>query len=265
MNLGLGGKTVLITGASGGIGRATAEIFAEEGTSLILHCRRNIDALREMRKSLLVASAAYSGDISDERDVDLLFSDTYRIFGGIDVCIANAGIAPSDDRNVEEMMPERFDQVIETNLRGAWLTAKAFFRVMNADSSPVLIFVGSTSGTYGEEGHSEYSVSKAGLYGLTKTLSIEITRLTQQRGRVNMVSPGWIRTEMTKDFEADKNLVRREMQTRALGRVGYPEEVAKLIVFLASDAASYITGQNIHVDGGMGARVLREASEVKLE
>ena len=162
------------------------------------------------------------------------------------------------------MPASRFDEVIATNLRGTWLTAREFFRHLRQTkpSAASLVFVSSTAAVFGEAGHSEYAASKAAIIGLMKSLKNEMTRIVP-KGRVNAVAPGWTWTPMTEEFKSDDAAVKKSLQTRALRRIGRPEEVARQILLLTSDEVSgYVTGQCVEVSGGMEGRVLWEKDEI---
>ena len=266
MDLGLRGKVVLIVGASGGIGTQMARIFSEEGAPVGFHYFRNRKWAKEICGRLQNGSFMVQADVRDRKSVGIMFEKVLGRFGKIDIVVANSGIAPPADIPIEKMRVERFDEVMAVNLRGPWLIAQAFFKVLKK-SKPVsasLVFVGSTAGTFGEEGHSEYAASKAALVGLVRTLQSEIVKICP-RGRVNMVAPGWTKTAMTKTFTKDEAAVVRAMQTRALKRIARPEEIARPIVLLASDRAfGYVTGQVLLVDGGMEGRVIWEQEEIDL-
>jgi len=233
VNLGLDGKRVCITGASGGIGRALAEAFAAEGARLLLlEGRRTADVTRPA-----ALEAAMAGD-------------------RIDVCVANAGIFPAEDVPLHQMPEDRIRSVIETNLLGTIWTARAFLRNLAAHpgQDACLLLIGSTSARFGERGHAEYSTSKAGLYGLLRSLKNEIVEL-DPGGRVNLIEPGWTMTEMARS-SIDAGILDRAFRTMALRRVAAPEDVASAAVFLASPRARHITGEVITIAGGMERRLL---------
>lgn len=261
MDLGLKGKVVLITGASSGIGEACAVSFAKEGAHVAIHCHLGIEKARNLRDWILrmwkIKTAYYCTQIADEIGVNNMFEAVLEEFGRIDICVANAGIVIPQYERIDQMPIKRFNEVIAVNLFGAWLTARAFFKVLNPTQPfASLIFVGSTSGTFGEEGWSDYCASKAALVGLTKTLKNEIIRIVPN-GRVNMVAPGWTRTPMTVESLEDKELVDREMKTRAIARIADPIEVARQIVILSSEeVSSFVSGQIIGIDGGMEGRII---------
>jgi 3-oxoacyl-[acyl-carrier protein] reductase len=233
VNLGLTGKKVCITGASGGIGRALAEAFAAEGARLLL--------LEGRRTADVTQPAALEAAMSGER---------------IDVCVANAGIFFPADLPLQEMPEDRIRSVIETNLLGSIWTARAFLQNLarNPGQDACLLLMGSTSARFGERGHAEYSVSKAGLYGLLRSLKNEIVAL-DPTGRVNLIEPGWTMTEMARSSVA-AGVVDRAFRTMALRRVASPDDVAHLATFLASPRARHITGEIVTVAGGMEGRLL---------
>ena len=260
MNLGLKDKVVLITGARGGIGRECARAFAKEGAKLILATYHALEAQEqsEWEKELRTPCLIEQADLKSEESIEALFKKGLRRFGKIDVCVANAGRAYSQYRRIDQMEASRFDEIISVNFRGTWLTARCYFKFLNysCSSSANLIFVGSSAGTFGEEGYSDYSASKAALVGLTKTLKNEIIRIVPN-GRVNLIAPGWTRTPMSSELEKVKEDVDRAMSTHSLARIALPIEIANQILAIASDEiSSMVTGHVISVDGGMEGRVI---------
>ncbi|HKA87918.1 MAG TPA: SDR family oxidoreductase [Haliangiales bacterium] len=240
------GKLVCITGASGGIGRALAEAFAAEGARLLLVAHRRAAALDDWRDRARVAAA-------DVRDPDAL--DAAMAGERIDVCVANAGIFPDDDVGLHAMSEARVREVIDTNLLGTLWTARAFLKNLAAHPGrdAALVLIGSTSARFGERGHAEYSTSKAGLYGLLRSLKNEIVDL-DPTGRVNLVEPGWTMTPMARR-SIDEGAINRALRTMPLRRVAAPEDVAAAVTFLASPAARHVTGEILTVAGGMEGRV----------
>ena len=264
MNLGLKDKVVLITGASSGNGAAAAKCFSEEGAKVAVHYRSERAAAEETQSQMKTESFLVAGDVSSEKDVERIFKETIEHFGKIDIVVANAGIFPQEDMPIDQVEAGRFKKVMEVNQFGAWLTCRAYFRHLREKKSNYasLVITASTSGIFGEEGWSDYSMSKASLHGLVLTLKNEIVRIVPN-GRVNAVAPGWILTPMSEKFANDKKSVVSALQTQALRRLGRPEEVARQIVWLASDEASgHVTGQILRVDGGMEGRKIWEPEDI---
>jgi 3-oxoacyl-[acyl-carrier protein] reductase len=254
----LEGRVVLITGAARGIGAATARAFAAEGARVVVGYRRErerADALVEELGDALAVAA----DIAVEEDVDALFAAAVERFGRVDVCVANAAIAEREFQPLASMSLDRIRRVVEVNLIGTMLTARAFLRQVERQDAGNLVLVASTAGIFGEEGMADYSATKAALVGgLLPSLKNEIVRLAPL-GRVNCVCPGWTRTEMA-GFALDRpGVVERATRTMALRKVAQPEDVAAQIVVLASDRLSgHVSGQAIVVAGGMEGRLLHE-------
>lgn len=264
MDLGLKNKTVLITGASGGIGRATVKAFAEEGANVVIHRHSDKTSAGDLFKDIKTDYLIVEGDVTDEKNIKNIFDVAIKKFGHIDIIVANAGIFPENEAPIDTMDVDRFDKVIAVNFKGAWLTAREFFRTLkkSKQDSASLIFTSSTSGIFGEEGYSDYSSSKAALIGLALTLKNEIVRIIPN-GRVNAVAPGWTWTPMTESFKKDKDAVTKALETRALRRIARPEDIARQIVILSSDFASgYITGQTLRVDGGMEGRLIWDKADI---
>ncbi len=239
-------KLVCITGASGGIGRPLAEAFASRGARLLLLAHRGAASLDDWRGRARIAVA----DVRDPAALDAALAGER-----IDVCVANAGIFPPDDVGLHAMSEARVREVIDTNLLGSMWTARAFLKNLAAHPGrdAALVLIGSTSARFGERGHAEYSTSKAGLYGLLRSLKNEIVDL-DPTGRVNLVEPGWTVTEMART-SIDDGAVQRALRTMPLRRMAAPEDVANAVVFLASPAARHVTGEVLTVAGGMEGRV----------
>ncbi|MGQ9477003.1 MAG: SDR family NAD(P)-dependent oxidoreductase [Candidatus Bipolaricaulia bacterium] len=265
MEAGLKDKVVLITGASGGIGQATARAFAEEGAKLVLHGHSRPAELENLRKELAVESIAVLADLTQEAEVERLFREAYDHFGRVDVLVANAGIWPEEAQPLFEMSLERWNRTIAVDQTSVFLCAREFFRLLGRTrpESASLVIIGSTAAVFGEEGHADYAAAKAAItYGLTRSLKNELVRIVP-RGRVNAVCPGWTLTRMAQGALSDPQALVRALQTRALKRIARPEEIARAIVFLASDKlAGHISGEILTVSGGMEGRLLHLPEEI---
>lgn len=258
-------KVVFLTGASGGIGRACAEMFADEEVRLVLHGHDHFDEVEALADELPIETVAVQGDISDEADVERIFAEAVEAFGQIDVVVANAGIWPPDPTPLHAMSLEQWERTITTNLTGTFLCAREYFRHLEKTrpDSASLVLVGSTAALFGEADHADYAASKAGLtYGLTRTLKNEIVALVPT-GRVNAVCPGWTLTRLTEEAMRDHDLVVPTLQTRPLKKIARARDVASAVVFLVSDAlAGHVTGEVLTVAGGMEGRLLHPAEDI---
>jgi 3-oxoacyl-[acyl-carrier protein] reductase len=269
MDTGLSDKVVLVTGASGGIGRELARAFLAERARLAL-----VGHARSAELAALARAEGWpevqilSADVSDPAQVDRAFEQALARFGRIDVCVANAGLWPPEDRPVHELDPERVRLTVGANLLGSLWTARAFLAAL-ARTGPrgdghgaALVFTGSTAGRFGERGHADYAMAKAGLRGLVLTLKNEITRLDPY-GRVNLVEPGWTATEMARPALEDPAALARAASTMAVRQLGRAKDVARAIVFLSSPLlARHVSGETLCVAGGMEGRLLWERGEI---
>ena len=241
----LQGKTAIVTGASRGIGKATALALATVGARVVVNYARSSNAAEAVVKTIVDGGGdaiALQADVSQPEAVDNLIKETLAKYGSIDVLVNNAGI--TQDTLLMRMKLEQWQAVIDLNLTGVFLCTKAVTKTMLKQRSGRIINIASVAGQMGNPGQANYSAAKAGVIGFTKTVAKELA----SRGvTVNAVAPGFIETDMTHDLKADDIL-----KFIPLGRYGKPEEIAGMIRFLAADpAAAYITGQVFNVDGGM--------------
>lgn len=243
----LKGKTAVITGASRGIGRAIAIKLAKLGVNIVVNYRNSYEAVQEVVKEIqdLGATAlAVQCDISSYSDVENMMKKSVEEFGTIDILVNNAGI--TKDGLLMRMKEEDFDSVIDINLKGAFNCTRHVSAIMLKQRSGRIINISSVSGLTGNAGQVNYSSAKAGILGMTKAVARE---LASRNVTCNAVAPGYIQTDMTDGLsEKVKDTI---MSTIPLKRLGMPEDVANAVAFLASEEASYITGQVINVDGGM--------------
>jgi NAD(P)-dependent dehydrogenase (short-subunit alcohol dehydrogenase family) len=246
----LAGKSAVVTGAAAGIGRATAALFAREGARLIITDNRP-EPLEAFRKELTAAGAevrAVVGDVSVEADARAMIRAATDAYGRLDVLVANAGIIPLGD--VLESSAADWDNVFAIDGRGMFLTCKYAIEAMLTSGGGSIVCLSSISGMAGQKRQSTYGPAKFVATGITKHLAVEWA----QRGiRVNAVAPGTIRTERVQqlpDEPGGTEYLRAIEQLHPMGRLGEPDEVAKAILFLASDDASFITGAVLPVDGG---------------
>lgn len=259
METGLAGQTHIITGASGGIGIATARAFAEEGANVVVHCHRNRHGAEALAKELPTPSLVVQADVGNEAEVDRMYQEILARFPRLDGVVVNAGIWIAGEAPVHRMSLEQWRKTMDADLTGAFLTCRGFLRhvaEVPRDEASV-VFVASTAALFGEENHADYSAAKAAMaYGLTRSLKNEIVRIAP-RGRVNCVSPGWVMTPMAAASMGDPAAVERVTATMALKKIATPEDVARAIVFLSSSRlAGHLSGTILPVAGGMEGRWL---------
>lgn len=255
MDLHLDDKTVLITGAAGGIGHALAMAFAAEGCRLVLLAHTQLDTLRERWGERALCLGV---DVTHRHELDAAWLSAEEQVGRIDIAVANAGIWPPEAARLDQMEEERVRRVLEVNLLGAFWTARAWQAGLarHPGQGAALCLIGSTAGRFGEAGHAPYAVSKAALHGLMRSLKNEVVAL-DPTARVNLVEPGWTATPMAAPALAVPGAVESATRTAPLSKVATPEDVAHAVVFLCSPAAGHLTGEVLTVAGGMEGRVLR--------
>jgi 3-oxoacyl-[acyl-carrier protein] reductase len=243
---GIAGKTALVTGAARGIGFAIAERLGSEGANIVVS-----DILADEAKSSAakltekgIKAIAIAGDISKPEDVDALFKQAADAFGGVDILINNAGI--TRDNLLMRLDEKSWDLVMSVNLKGAFLCTKAASRGMMKSRWGRIVNMASIVGVIGNAGQANYSASKAGLIGLTKSTAKE---LAGRNITANAIAPGYIATEMTDHLSEE--VKKAYLESIPLKRPGTTADIAGVVAFLVSDDAAYVTGQVIHIDGGM--------------
>lgn len=243
----LEGKTAIITGASRGIGRGIARVFAEHGADLAFTFSNSATAAEVLEKELGLLGTkvkSYQSNAADFEAAQQLVADVLEDFGKIDILVNNAGI--TKDNLLMRMGEEDFDKVIEVNLKSVFNMTKAVQRTMLKQRKGSIINMSSVVGVKGNAGQTNYAASKAGIIGFSKSVALE---LGSRNIRSNVIAPGFIETEMTDKL--DPEIVTQWRAGIPLKRGGSPEDIANACVFLASELSAYITGQTLHVDGGM--------------
>lgn len=243
----LEGKTAIITGASRGIGKGIAQVFAAHGANVAFTYSSSVDAAKELEtelKALGVKARGYKSNAANFKQAHDLVEYVLEEFGGIDILINNAGI--TKDNLLMRMSENDFDRVIEVNLKSVFNMTKAVQKTFLQQRKGSIINMSSVVGIKGNAGQTNYAASKAGIIGFSKSVALE---LGSRNIRSNVIAPGFIETEMTATL--DEDTVKGWRSAIPLKRGGTPEDIANTCVFLASDMSSYITGQTLNVDGGM--------------
>jgi len=243
----LNGKTAIITGATRGIGRGIAEVFAKQGANVLFTYSRSSDLAKEIENDLSkenVIVKGYKSDASNFDDCQKLIDQITKEFETVDILINNAGI--TRDNLLMRMQEEDFDKVIEINLKSVFNMTKAIQRTMLKQRFGSIINMSSVVGVKGNAGQSNYAASKAGIIGFSKSIALE---LGSRNIRCNVIAPGFIETEMTEVL--DEKVVQEWRNSIPLKRGGTPLDIANTCVWLGSEMSSYVTGQTIHVNGGL--------------
>lgn len=241
----LKGKTAIVTGGSRGIGAAICKRFAEQGANIALLYAGNTQKAEETKAALQemgVKAEAYQCNVADAEQVAAVCKQIIKDFDGADILVNNAGI--TKDKLVPMMKVPDFDSVVDTNLKGAFYMIKQLYPVFMKQKSGKIINISSVSGLMGNPGQTNYSASKAGLIGLTKSVAKE---LASRNVNCNAIAPGFVATDMTENLSENNALV----DHIPMKRFALPEDIANLALFLASDQSDYITGEVIRIDGGL--------------
>lgn len=273
MNLELDDKVVWITGASGGIGRELARAFGSAGCSLLLSAHSRLAELeaRTAEEPFADRALCVAADVTDPEACERAAAAGVERFGRLDVCIANAGAWTPGDHGLHRLDPQRLRQSVSVNLLGSAFTVRAFMGQLErcgahpAGDGAAVVLIGSTAGRFGERGHSDYAMAKAGLIGLMQSVKNELPELDPW-ARINTLEPGWTVTEMAREALSDDGAVRRALSTMALRQLGAARDVAGTAVGLASPALSrHVTGQVVTVAGGMEGRQLWAPESLDVE
>lgn len=242
----LDGKVALVTGASRGIGKAIADMLGKQGATVIgtATTDKGAAAITERFAAAGIAGEGFCLDVANDDSVDSVIKSIGEKYGSITILVNNAGI--TRDNLLLRMKPDEWNSVVDTNLTSVYRVCKACLRPMMKAKGGRIINIASVVGASGNAGQTNYSAAKAGMFGFTKSLAQEIG----SRGiTVNAVAPGFIDTDMTRELPDQQR--QALLSAIPLARLGQPEEIASVVAFLASDAAAYVTGETIHVNGGM--------------
>lgn len=249
MQITLTDRVAVVTGGSRGIGAATVRLFAQAGARVVFNYRKDRKAASEVVRACGKDTRVLSvrADVSKMADAKRLIDTSVREFGRVDILVANAGIWPPEPTPIEKMTEIEWDEMMAINLKGVYSVIHCAVPQMIRQKSGRIIAVSSTAGQRGEAFHANYAASKGGVISLVKGLS---TELAPHRILVNCVAPGWVDTDMAAPVTRNRREYRAALRPIPLGRFARPEEIAMPILFLASEMASYITGEILNVNGG---------------
>lgn len=247
LGISLKNKVAIVTGASRGIGRAVAMMFAQAGCDVVINYRSDLESAIKVKRSAErfgVKAQVFKADMSDEKQINEMVRAAIRDFGRADILVCNAGIWK--EHPIDKMRASALKETIDINLLGTFYAIRAVVPHMKRQKGGVIITISSTAGQRGEPFHSPYAASKGAIISLTKSLAVEAA---SHNIRVNCVAPGWVDTDMARPVLKGKqgNDVIRQIP---LGRVGTSEELAGPVLFLASDLSTFITGEILNVNGG---------------
>jgi len=255
---GLKGKTVLLSGSSGGIGAEIARWFDREGTRQILTYRSNVSAIKRLEETLTGDYITVAADLTNEEEVDALFRKGEDRYGRIDILVACAGVW-SETKNIADRTLDEWNRAFHLNSMVDFLLTRSFFRNLRKyrDDHASVVYIGSTAGMIGEAMHHDYAAAKSAIiYGLTQSLRVEILEYAK-KGRVNVVCPGWCATPITEEMLKDRQFVHTITSTIPLRKVATVRDIAAAVIYMASDVlAGHVTGEVLTVSGGMNGRLI---------
>ncbi|THV02205.1 NAD-P-binding protein [Dendrothele bispora CBS 962.96] len=255
---------VLVTGASGGIGLETANLFLEQGAKVTAHYNTTSSTLSPLISQFGSSKVqAIQANLCSEPEVSRLFSTAVQSFGPVQVVMNNHGIWPTNDAPLASMSLDQWRKTIDTNLTSSFLVVREYLSGLKQESvteeqkaKAAFVFIGSSAGKVGEALHADYATSKSALFGLMLSMKNEIVKIAP-KGRVNIISPGWVKTTMAEEALKDPMVVYRALATTPLKKVGLPYDVATQIVFLSSNKVSgHVTGEILNVNGGLEGNFL---------
>jgi len=270
---GLRGKHVLVTGAAGGIGFITAKMFVQLGARVTFHYNSKLGNAELFLQENPSNTFAVQADVHDEKAVESAVNSAVQKFGVINVLVANHAFFAKEAVSIADMTLEQWKNTLDVNLTGIFLFTREYLKQLRMHTTAfsaeeklsflaTIVIVGSTAGKFGEEGRADYSASKSALmYGFTRTLKNDIVKIVP-RGRVNVVSPGWVMTPNAEPY-VKMGLHHKALQTMTLTKVASCEDCANGIVFLAGRRSSHTTGSILKIDGGFEGRVINDLSELQ--